>query len=390
MVMEEIVEIIRNVLNNQSLIKAVFSKYKESTIKKSVGRVVMIKEERCFQIETFYADGKAKQFNYPESCNEETLSSIVAGYRQINLFTTGGNCEILLSKSGHCHINNRIKSGVAVATVAQQNNREKKYIIDPSFATDFLCKLGVSDSKGNIFDKKRPKFRQINRFVEILDDCYDQLPKDGPLCVCDLCCGKSYLTFAVYFYLTVLKKRTVKMYGVDLKKDVIDFCQNTAQSLGYEGMEFLCGDIFNFKPETPPHLVISLHACDIATDIVLANAIRLDAKVILSTPCCHHEMMNQLDSKPLSFVSKYSMYRQKMCDALTDALRCTRLEAAGYKVSAIELIDPEETPKNILIRAIKANIPQKRRDEAMREYRAAVEFLNVHPYLDNILREDPI
>ncbi len=388
--MKEAVKIIREALTEKIVNKIIFSRPRSKEIKKSQGRIVEIRGIRYLQLESFYTDGKARQINLPEDPGIERLDILLSEYRQINLFTTGGECEILISKNGKVHINDRINHSFAPTAKATANNKERHYLLDPIKSAGFLSKLGVCSESGEIYDKKRSKFKQINRFVEILDDIYGALPKEGPLRVCDLCCGKSYLTFAVYYYLTVLKGRIVIMYGVDLKKDVIDFCKETAKELDFDGMLFECGNIFDFDPKEKIHLVISLHACDIATDIVLSNAVRLDADVILSTPCCHHEMMKQLDCSELSFVSEHSMFRQKMCDALTDALRCKRLEAEGYRVTAIELIDPEETPKNIMIRAVKGHVSEEKKAAALAEYQAAATFLKVDPYLNKLLQGDTL
>ncbi|MBQ8911851.1 MAG: SAM-dependent methyltransferase [Clostridia bacterium] len=384
--MEQFEKLLNDIFKSDALLKIVFSKSKNKEIKRAQGRMINIKGTTGLQIETFYADGKARHQNVSSQKAAETVLSLLENYRQVNVFTTAGECELKISSSGTPHLNNRIKGPLKKAETTE-NDHKKRYLIDAKEAAPFLSKLGVCDEHGNVFDKKRSKFRQINRFVELLDDVYHKLPKDGTLCVCDLCCGKSYLTFAVYYYLTELKKRTVKMYGMDLKSDVIAFCRETARELSFDGMEFLCGDIHSFHPERQPDLVISLHACDIATDIVLYNAVRLKAGVILSTPCCHHEMMGQLQCDELSFVSKHSILRQKLCDSLTDALRCLRLEAEGYKVQAMELIDPEETPKNVMIRAVYANTPEEKRKQAYEEYLKTVAFLGVDPYYERISKE---
>ena len=384
--MEELKELLAEILRTRSLRKIVFSRPKDKSILKATGRIVNIRNERFVQIEKFLPDGKALHENQREDEALDALCTLAQDYRQIDILTSVGNCAVLISKSGKSHINNAIK-GKLLPLPGEDNDRAHSFILDPERAAPFLSALGVCDEHGRIFDKKRSKFKQIERFVEILDDVYNRLPQDGTLIVCDLCCGKSYLTFAVYYYLTVLKGRQIEMYGVDLKADVIEFCAKLAKQLDFSHLHFSCGDISAFTLDTHPHLVLSLHACDIATDIVLYNALRLGADVILSTPCCHHEMMKQLDCAPLSFVSEHSMYRQKLCDALTDALRCKRLEAEGYKVTALELIDPEETPKNILIKACKAAIPQEKRAKALEEYKEAVRFLGVEPYLDKLIRE---
>jgi SAM-dependent methyltransferase len=232
------------------------------------------------------------------------------------------------------------------------------------------------------------KFRQINKFLEIVRDVYPEMPSEGELVVCDLCCGKSYLTFAVYYYLTAVLGRKVKIYGVDRKTDVIAFCDDLAKKLNFDGMEFIAGDILQFDMPTKPDMVISLHACDIATDIVLAGACRFGAKIILSTPCCHHEMFSQSKKntpEELSFLMEHSILRQKFCTAATDALRALRLEAEGYCVDAFELIDPEETPKNVILKCVYKNTHGIRRDQALVKYRAACELLGVSLTLDKLL-----
>ena len=207
------------------------------------------------------------------------------------------------------------------------------------------------------------------------------------LCVCDLCCGKSYLTFAIFWYFTEILNKKVEMYGVDLKKDVIEYCSSVAEKLGYKGLHFECGDVSNFTPPDMPDLVVSLHACDVATDYVLAGAIKNRAKVILSTPCCQHEIQNQLKCNALSLITEYSLLKQKLAVAATDALRAKMLEIHGYKVTVCELIDPEETPKNVLIRAVKRERPIQgiTVKKLIDEYNSTCDFLGIKPTLSRLL-----
>jgi SAM-dependent methyltransferase len=230
-------------------------------------------------------------------------------------------------------------------------DKEKNYILRGD--EEFLIRLGISSRDGRIHDKKQGKFRQINRFLEHIEDVYESLPKDGDLTVYDLCCGKSYLSFAVYYYLTAVKGRRVNMLGIDLKRDVILWCEKLAMELGFTGMKFMVEDVTKTPSDVTPDMVISLHACDIATDIVINTAVRLGARVILSTPCCHRYLNDKVSADPLGFVTKYPHLRNKLCEALTDAIRAARLESHGYAVSVMELTDPDDTPKNTLIRAIK-------------------------------------
>jgi len=381
---DTVLSILTEELTAHTLEKIVFSRPHDKKIKKATVRLFKRREDVLCQIERFTADNKAIHENIALSdAPQRLLIMAIEEFVQTDIFSKNGFCEILASKNGHIHIaDKRKKSEELQAVEVASHNREKRYLLDSKMHVRFLSLLGVCDEKGRIFEKKHSKFRQINRFLELLDDVYDSLPREGTLTVCDLCCGKSYLTFAVYYYLTQLKKRDVKMYGIDLKEDVIAYCKDVAKTLGCENLEFSCQDIMTFSLEETVDLVVSLHACDIATDIVLDFAIRERAKVILSTPCCHHEMMRQLDVPALSFMTQHSMLKQKLCDAATDGLRGLKLEAFGYRVDMPELIDAEETPKNLMIRAVYNEKRSFANEQiAKKRYLAACEFLGVKPYL---------
>ena len=332
--------------------------------------------------EAFMKDGKAIQRIL--SCEEASVTVFGAPeqYRQINLVADGGSIELIVSDKGKTRFTGSMQNAKTANLSASQDN-QKRYAITPETDGDFLYLLGITDSSGRIHDKKQAKYRQINKFIEQIEAVSEALP-DGPLCICDLCCGKSYLTFAVYRYFTHHKGRQVRMYGIDLKKDVITYCTDVAARLGWSGMTFECGDVSTFTPPEPPDLVISLHACDVATDYALAGAVRSGAKVILSTPCCQHELNSSMDCEALSFVTDYSILKQKIASAMTDGLRARLLEIHGYKVTVCELIDPEETPKNVIIRAVKSG---KRRDTGamIEKYNAACELLGVQPTLSKLL-----
>lgn len=378
--------------------KITFSKFrdKSSGTIRAVAAALVLRKTPYIQIETFHEDGKALHRNLPAAEAAEVLTEYAERLcRQTNVHTSHGDCEIRFSKKDQCHIQNGIKESASAAaslspSPAQRlqnlrsHNKQKRYLLEreDGSSPEFLFSLGITDEGGRVLDKKRPKYRQINRFLELVDDIYDTLPKSGPLVIYDLCCGKSYLTFAVYYYFTVIRGREVRMHGVDRKPDVIAYCNETASALGFSALSFSCGDINEYEPEAKPDLVISLHACDIATDIVLAGAARWGAKVILSTPCCHHEMFHQMQSPTLSFITDHSMLKQKLADAATDALRCLWLEMHGYEVQTLELIDPEETPKNLMIRARKKAAPSPEEYAALREkYDAACALLGCEPYL---------
>ena len=386
---ETIISTFTRVIDSSCLKKAVFSKPQDKSVVRSVARIFAKKGGESFvQLETFTSDNKALHKNLSITEAPEYLAELaLSQYSQTNIVAMSGECEIKISKKGKIFISDKIV--YSDKAEISDHNRSKNYILASAPGHEkFLELLGICSSDGKIIDKKQSKFRQINRFIELLDDVYDRLPSDKELLVCDLCCGKSYLTFAVYYYLTEIKKRSIKMYGVDLKRDVIEYCSSVAQKLGCTDLTFICDDISNFDRGTPD-LVISLHACDIATDIVLGYAINHGARVVLSTPCCHHEMMKQLDCDALSFISRYSMLKQKLCDAATDSLRCLMLSAHGYSVEALELIDPDDTPKNLLIRAIlDPKMTDDRKAKHISEYKSAASFLGVDPFLANIVNKE--
>ena len=345
---------------------------------KSVITPKEISGKSALQKETFSRDNKAYHFNLRENFESELLE-LVSGYSQINVITTAGDAQYMRTRSGKesvlgvAKIKSKLENGSHETVTAEKNNKKKSYIL--SGDEDFLKKLGVSDENGRIRDKMQSKFRQINKFIEHIEAIRDKLPSES-INIYDLCCGKSYLSFAVYHYFKNVLKMDVNMICVDLKKDVIEYCSETAARLGFDGMELVCDDINAYEMKLKPHLVISLHACDIATDIVLNKASQNGADVILSTPCCHHELNHTLNCKTLDFVARHSMLRQKMCDALTDSLRLMKLESEGYSVLALELIDPEDTPKNILLRAIKKKNPNPEECQKLKEeYEKTYSFL---------------
>lgn len=378
----ELIELIGLAAERGVLRRVVCSKPCLSDRARAVLSLRSIGGKRMYQLETFYTDNKARHLNLAVD-DVEALGEQLGVYTQINVVTThsGVDCEYKRSTSGKetllrgGKLRAQLESVAAAPTEAVTNDRQKNRIL--SGREPFLQALDVSDRNGRVYDKKQSKFRQINRFLELLRDVEDHLPATGELRVCDLCCGKSYLSFAVYHYLTAVKGRRVRMTCVDLKADVIEHCSAIAHSLGFDGLEFLCGDVAAYEPEEGAHvhLVVSLHACDTATDLVLGKAMQWQSEVILSTPCCHHELNHTLDCPELECIARHSMLRQKLCDAATDAMRLLLLEANGYTTATLELIDPEETPKNVMLRAIrKRGFSQQSREAARLAYEDAVRF----------------
>lgn len=377
-------ETLSYVIENRMLTKLTLSKPADATVIRATGRLVELKGKLYLALERFCTDGKALHQNIPaENAAEAVAEMVPSQYQALNIQTPSGNCEVKVSKKGKVTVLDRIKRNAA-APVELTHNRKKQYIIADDEPVDFLVELGVQDAKGRIFDKKRSKFRQINRFLELVADVESHIITGDELYILDLCCGKSYLSFAVYYYFTRIRGCKVTMDCVDLKTDVIEFCDSVAKKLGYDGLHFMAGDIRSFEIRRTPDLTVSLHACDIATDIVLAKGIDSGSRVILSTPCCHHEMMHQLKPRgeAADFLLEHSILKQKFADAATDALRCRLLQLMGYEVGALELIDPEETPKNVLIRDVKRQKPSLKQTEKLKqEYCDICNLLGVRPYL---------
>lgn len=373
-------EVLSYVIENQILTKLTLSKPTDEKIIRATGRLTQIKGKIYLTLERFCTDGKAIHQNIPAEEAAQTVARLIPDqFQALNIQTPNGNCEVKVSKKGRVTVLDRIKRSAA-APVALEHNRKKQYIIPDDEPVDFLMALGVQDEKGRIFDKKRSKFRQINRFLELVADVEGSIISGEELYILDLCCGKSYLSFALYYYFTRIRGCKVVMDCVDLKTDVIEFCDAVAKKLGYTGLHFMAGDIRSFQIRRTPDLTVSLHACDIATDIVLAKGIDSGSRVILSTPCCHHEMMHQLklQGKTTDFLLEHSILKQKFADAL----RCKVLQIMGYEVAAMELIDPEETPKNVLIRGIKRRqMGQQQIEKWTREYAEICQMLGIRPYL---------
>jgi len=381
-------EIISTALEKRILRKIVLSKPVDKNVVRAAAKPFMKGGAYMVQLETQTRDGKARHENMTaDKAGELLYGTLMSSFHQMDILTSAGDCVAMRSDAGRFHIKNNIVITEETAeTEISEHDRERQYILSGREA--FLRELGISDADGNVIDRRRAKFRQINRFLELLRDVVVSLPSDGTLQICDLCCGKSYLTFAVYYYLTQVLGRAVTMTGIDRKPDVIEYCANAAEALGCSGLSFICGDVAEYAPAQRPDLVISLHACDIATDIVLWKAISCGARVILSTPCCHHELSTQIRGEEFDFILRYPILKQKLCDAATDALRALRLEAEGYTVTALELIDPEETPKNVMLRAVKNDISDDARAVKLSEYVALCRMLHAEPYLARLLGGD--
>lgn len=279
-------------------------------------------------------------------------SSQTASFKNALVETQSFTANVLVSKKGTITIKKKMNASAKQPKISLSHNRKKKYILEEGIPVPFLIDLGVMTQNGNIVNAHYDKFRQINRFLEYIEDILPSLPTGRELRILDFGCGKSYLTFAIYYYLKVLKGYPVRITGLDLKEDVIRHCNELAVKYGYDKLEFLCGDIAYYDGCSQVDMVVTLHACDTATDYALAKAVGWGAKVILSVPCCQHELNKQMKNDLLSPVLHYGILKERMAALMTDGLRAQILEANGYHTQILEFIDMAHTPKNLLIRAV--------------------------------------
>lgn len=279
-------------------------------------------------------------------------SSQTASFKNALVETQSFTANVLVSKKGTITIKKKMNASAKQPKISLSHNRKKKYILEEGIPVPFLIDLGVMTQNGNIVNAHYDKFRQINRFLEYIEDILPSLPTDRELRILDFGCGKSYLTFAIYYYLKILKGYPVRITGLDLKEDVIRHCNELAVKYGYDKLEFLCGDIAYYDGCSQVDMVVTLHACDTATDYALAKAVGWGAKVILSVPCCQHELNKQMKNEQLSPVLHYGILKERMAALMTDGLRAQILEANGYRTQILEFIDMAHTPKNLLIRAV--------------------------------------
>lgn len=365
---------------NKDFVSAVLSnpRLKDGPTKIKV-RPLLCKDSLIFQIETF-RNNQAFHENLTEEGCCEKLMEHMQNMKQMQLETKMSVYTVLISKKGKVTIKRKAQKNPMQQTDLS-HNRKKKYILEEGIAVPFLQDLGVMTQEGKIVHSRFDKFRQINRFLEFIEDILPQLEKGRELTILDFGCGKSYLTFAMYYYLHELKNYDIRIIGLDLKSDVIRHCNELSQKYGYEKLTFLEGNIADYTGAEEVDMVVTLHACDTATDFALEKAVGWNAKVILSVPCCQHELNRQIRSDILGPVLKHGLIKERMAALVTDALRAEYLEREGYAVQILEFIDMEHTPKNILIRAVRTG----KKAQNAETIKACEEFLHVSPTLGRLL-----
>lgn len=373
--MEKLKELIDVIIQGEDLILAVFSNLRSReniTYTKVDTEPVLIGGEMKYQFTYEYEE----KVNHKNLNIEEALEELEYLYhdkfRQIMLFTEKADYQILISKKRKVKI---IKQDPTRTKGDLSHNRQKQYILENNKKHDFLIRLGVMNREGKVNPTRYDKFRQINRFLELVEDIIPAIEKEETINIIDFGCGKSYLTFGLYYYLVEILKLDVNIIGLDLKEDVIDFCNIVAKDLKYDKLKFIHGDIADYEGIDNVDMVVTLHACDTATDAAIVKAIDWNAKAILSVPCCQHELYNKIDNEVLEPMLKHGIIKERLASLVTDSLRGNILEIMDYQVQLVEFIDMEHTHKNILIRAIKGN--NMHREISKKKYSELKEFWNL-------------
>lgn len=365
----ELIKIIEENVANAGIIYAVFAtplnkaenKYKKITIK-PIGS----EDKIIYQLEKF-TDKQAFHENIESDAITERIMDLANLYKNANIFTVDADYQLLISKKGNMRI---VKLAPTKTMSVGSHNKTKNYIIPENIPCDFLIELGVMNKDGKVLAKKYDKFKQINRFLEIVDDAVGKTDLKNDYKIIDFGCGKAYLTFALYHYFYKIKKLNVQIVGLDLKTEVIEFCNDVAKKLNYSQLRFENGDIKDYNTNLDIDMVVTLHACDNATDAALVKAVKWNTNIILSVPCCQHEFFNKIENDNLEPMLKHGLIKERLSSLVTDSLRSLFLETKGYKVQLVEFVDMEHTPKNILIRAVKSNI----REESIKEYKDFKKF----------------
>lgn len=384
--MEELKNSIDEITNDQ-IVKVVISNKLNKDVEYNKINIELKEKnnKEYYQIEK-YTDKQVFHENIEKNMlNEKMTEFISENYKQVGAWSQDVTYDLKISKKGKIFLGKKKSNNAKV--VDKNHNREKNYILKEGMLIQPLIDLGVFTKEGKVVNSKYDKYKQINRFIEIIDD---EIKKNDykELTILDFGCGKSYLTFVLYYYFVEIKKIDVKMIGLDLKADVIKNCNEIAKKYNYENLRFELGDINGYKYTDNVDMVITLHACDTATDYALYNAIKWNAKMIFSVPCCQHEFNSQIKSEEFSMLTKYGIIKERVSALMTDAVRGNLLEAIGYKTQLLEFIDIAHSPKNILIRASKGNVAKEKREKSLQEVNNIINEFNLNPTLLKLLKED--
>ena len=380
---DEIIALLGLICRDEDFEKMIFSQPDDRAASKTSVRAFSRGGQAWAQWERRATDGKVFHKNMPLSGLSGEAAAVLRGFARCNIFTAQYERQLIRAKNGTYAVTKK-KRQPGGGALPSGHDRVKGLRFPEGVYSPFLHELGLMDKSGTVYKKNYHKFRQINRFLDFFADVADSLPANKIVCLVDLCCGLGYLSFAAYAYLVEKCRRAATLHAVDLKGDVVERCAGMAARLGYTGMHFSRGDIADFTPPETPDVVISLHACDTATDLVLANAVKWGARAILSSPCCHHELSTQLDTACVPPVLRYPILKQRFAEILTDSLRAEILRAEGYRVDICEFIETEFTHKNLLLRAVKEHSP---RTTGLSEVDELCKTYGVKPSLLRLLAE---
>lgn len=377
-------------INNSKPIRVVFSNPRDKGYRYKKVRINLKnqKERTFYQIESF-TDKQVFHENLDTSDLLTKLDAYFALFKQVSAISEEYSFDMRESKKGKILYSRKAQKNKI--EIDRSHNKKKRYILEEGMDIPAFVDLGIFTKEGKIINSKYDKYKQINRFVEIIDDEIKRVENefsDKPLHILDFGCGKSYLTFVLYYYFKEIKNLDVRITGLDLKEDVIDKCNEIAKKYGYEDLKFELGDINGYKYTDNIDVVITLHACDTATDFALFNAISWNARMIFSVPCCQHEINSNIKSDSMRMMTKYGIVKERMSALMTDAVRANLLEVCGYKTQMLEFIDISHSPKNILIRAHKSNIPLRKIKESLEEIEDTMDVMRFNQTLYNLLKED--
>ena len=361
---------------------------KENEFNKIVIALKLIKNTPMYQIEKF-TDTQAFHININEADLENAITEYLNGqYKQLNAWSEDFEFSLKISKKGKplTNIKKNTSTSKDKPSCSMTHNTTKNYILKEGSYIPPLVDLGVFTKEGKIVNSKYDKYKQINKFIEIVEDSLKNY-KSKTINIIDFGYGKSYLTFVLYYYLVEIKQMNVHITGLDLKAKVIDNCNKIAAKYGYSNLEFKLGNINSYKHPTDVDMVVTLHACDTATDYALFNAICWNAQIILSVPCCQHELNKQMNPSNAKLLTRYGIIKERTAALMTDAIRANMLEYCGYKTQILEFIDIEHSPKNLLIRAIKGSVSEKKKKELLDEVNTIIKEFNLKPTIIELLHE---
>jgi len=381
--MDKLLEILKNIIDNEELILLVLSNKRnsEDMPKKVNVKMFHSKGEVNYQFENHF-EKKVTHYNKSGAEAVDEVISLLAGYKNISIYSANADYQVLCGKKGNVNIKKTVPTKKLENNI--EHNKRKNYILQDMNKYDFLIELDIMTVEGKVKAQKYNKFVQINKYLEIISHSISALKKEKTINIIDIGCGKAYLTFALYYYLCKVQGFDVKITGVDLKQDVINSCNSLAKKLGYEKMEFVNGDIKDFNSSDDIDMVISLHACDTATDEAIIKAIEWNSKVIIAVPCCQHELFGKMNNEIFKPVQQYGILNDKLATIITDSIRGLVLQIKGYSVSIMEFTALEHTAKNVLIRAEYTGKTDKKAQE---QYKHLTEFWGVKPYIEKIIKE---